>query len=75
MVTIGNQGGPEHLLRRIGDHRLGEIHDVVKISVSLVQLQHREFGIVPGGQALVAEIPVISKTRSIPPTSKRLRFS
>ncbi len=36
---------------------LGQVHDVPEVGVSLIQLQHRELRVVPGGDAFVAEDP------------------
>ncbi len=36
-------------------HLLDELHDVIQVHVGLVELHEREFGIVPGGNSLVAE--------------------
>ncbi len=44
--------------RGVADQRLHQIHRVLVVRVGLVELQHREFGIVPGRQTLVAEIAV-----------------
>ena len=41
----------------VGDELLGELHHVVVVAVRLVELEHRELGVVPRGQALVAEHP------------------
>ena len=45
----------DRLARRVGDQLLGQPHHVEVIGKGLVQLQHRELGIVPGRQAFVAE--------------------
>ena len=37
---------------------LGERHHVVDVAVGLVELEHRELGVVPGGDAFVAEVAV-----------------
>jgi hypothetical protein len=52
------RGLAERRLRGVADHVLGEIHDVGVRRVRLVELEHRELGIVPRRHALVAEIPV-----------------
>ena len=41
----------------MGDELLGERHHVAVVAVGLVELEHRELGVVPGRQALVAEHP------------------
>jgi hypothetical protein len=48
VVREGGAGGGD-------DHRLGEVHHVVVVGEGLVGLQHRELGVVPGVDALVAE--------------------
>jgi hypothetical protein len=40
-----------------GKHLLDHAHDIVIVSISLIALQHGELGVVPGGDALVAEVP------------------
>ena len=49
---------PMRLHRDVADHRFGQVHDLVVGRVGLVQLQHRELGVVPGADAFVAEIAV-----------------
>ena len=39
-------------------HVLGQRHDVAVVGVRLIQLEHRELGVVPGRHALVAEVAV-----------------
>ena len=46
------------LLRDMGDQRLHEVHHPADIRVCLVNLEHRELGIVRAVQPLVPEIPV-----------------
>ena len=41
--------------RGVGDQLLGEAHHVVVVGERLVQLQHRELGVVPRRQSFVAE--------------------
>ena len=45
-------------LRHVPDQRLGQVHQVVIVAVGLVELEHRELGVVPRRDALVAEIAV-----------------
>ena len=40
------------------DHVFGELHQVVVVRIGLVELEHGEFGIVLGADALVAEIAI-----------------
>ena len=42
-------------MRRVGDQLLGEPHHVGVVGERLVELEHRELGIVPRRQAFVAE--------------------
>ena len=46
------------LQRDIADHRFGQVHDLDVRGVGLVQLEHRELGVVPGADAFVAEVAV-----------------
>jgi hypothetical protein len=48
----------EHPARHLAQQLLGEVHQVVVIPVRLVELEHRELGIVARGNALVAEVAV-----------------
>ena len=47
-----------HLPHEMPDQILGQSHQVLVVGISLVEFQHRKFGIVPGGQSLVAKITV-----------------
>ena len=58
VILVGNLGGAQHVLRQGAQHVLGEVHQVVVIRVGLVELQHGEFRVVPGAEALVAEVAV-----------------
>ncbi len=40
------------------EHLLGQLHQVVVVGVGLVELEHRELGIVLGGDALVPEVSI-----------------
>ena len=40
------------------EHLLGEIHQVAIVAVRLIELEHREFGIVARRQTFVAEVPI-----------------
>ena len=46
------------LARRVAQHRLGEVHQVVVVPVGRIELHHREFGVVPHRDAFVAEAAV-----------------
>ncbi len=41
----------------LGDEHLADVHHVVPVAERLVELHHRELGVVTGGDALVAEDP------------------
>ncbi len=47
----------ERIARRLHDELLGERHHVGDVGVRLVGLHHRELGVVPAGETLVAEHP------------------
>ncbi len=49
--------GADRITCRLGDQDLADVHDVVPVAEGLVQLDHRELGVVPGRDALVAEDP------------------
>jgi hypothetical protein len=59
----------------VGDQVLGERHHVGVVGVGLVELEHRELGVVPGGEPSLRNTRPISNTRSKPPTTSRLRYS
>ena len=61
--------------RHVASNSSVSVHHVVVVGVGLVELQHRELGVVRAVDALVAEVRPISKTRSKPPTISRLRYS
>ena len=42
----------------MGEHRLGEPHQVLKSGKGLIELHHGEFRVVLGGDALVAKVAV-----------------
>ena len=49
---------PQHALRDVAQQRLGEVHQVAVVRVRLVELEHRELGVVPRRDAFVAEVAV-----------------
>ena len=50
---------PPRLRRREGaEQHLGKVHELPVVGVRLVELEHGELGVVPGGEPLVAEVPV-----------------
>jgi hypothetical protein len=57
------------------DHLLGEVDQVAVVRVGLVELQHRELGIVPGGQPLVAEVAVDLIDALEAADTRRFRYS
>jgi hypothetical protein len=58
LALVAHQGRRQQHLSRAADQGLGEIHDVVAVGVRLVQLEHRELGIVLRRQSLVTEVAV-----------------
>ena len=48
----------DHGLGRAAHHPLDQVHQVTVVRVGLVELEHREFGVVPRRQTLVAEVAV-----------------
>ena len=48
---------PTQLAGEVGDELLGELHVHVVVAVGLVQLEHRELGVVPRREPLVPEHP------------------
>ena len=55
--AVGQRRRPQHVVASARDQLLGERHHVGVVGVRLVQLEHRELGVVPGRDALVAEHP------------------
>ena len=57
-VVPGKRDGrvPVHLLREEREDLLGEVHHVVVVPVGLVDLHHRELGVVVGVDVLVPEV-------------------
>ena len=47
-----------YLLRQPGDQLFGDVHHVVVGGIGLVEFEHSELRIVPGGQSFVAEVAV-----------------
>ena len=60
---------PQNLFANRGYERAYELHHSVVVGVRLVDLEHREFGIVPAVETLVAEDPAHLENLSKPPTS------
>ena len=54
---IGNPLAASHLLRHVSDHLLSQLHHLVVICISHVELEHRKFRIMGAVDALIAEIP------------------
>ena len=55
---IGDRRPAENFLRGLAHELLGQVHQVVIIPIGLVELEHRELGVVPRRDALVTEIAV-----------------
>ena len=47
-----------HIFCQTAKHRLGQIHQILVSSISLIELEHRELRIVPGGQSLITKISI-----------------
>ena len=58
LALVGDRRGAEHALRDLAEQRLGEVHQVAVVPVRLVELEHRELGVVPRRDAFVAEVAV-----------------
>ena len=58
LALVGNRCRAQHALRHVAEHRLRQVHEIAVIAIGLIELEHGEFRIVPGGDALVAEIAV-----------------
>jgi hypothetical protein len=58
MVAERHLGAADGVLRGGGDHLFGHPHQRLIVRVRLVELQHREFGVVLGRNAFVPEVPV-----------------
>ena len=56
-AAVADDGRAGHLPCQVRDQLLGQLHHVAVVGVGLVQLEHRELGVVAGRQALVAEHP------------------
>lgn len=58
LVAVGHVGGTEHRLGQLAEQFLGQVHVVFVVGVGLVELEHGEFGVVPGRDAFVTEVAV-----------------
>ena len=57
--VLGQHGqGSDHVLGDAAEQLLGEIHQLVVGRVGLVELKHRELGVVARAEPLVPEVPV-----------------
>jgi len=54
VALIGHRGAAGHLLRDAADQLLGQVHQVVVVAIRLVELEHRELGVVARRDAFVA---------------------
>ena len=57
-LAVFHGGGAEHFPRALRHQIFDEVHHRVIVGVGLIQFDHREFGIVRGVDAFVAEIAV-----------------
>ena len=55
---VGQALGAVEGLGQAAHRLLGPVHQIAIIGVRQIELQHREFGVVPRGQPLVAEVAV-----------------
>ena len=55
---IGHIRGAQYRLGQGTQHVLGQVHQVMVITVCLIELQHGEFRIMPGGEAFITEVTV-----------------
>jgi len=58
LALVRKGRAPEQHRAEVGEHLLGQGHEVFVVGVGLVELQHGELGIVLGRDALVAEVAV-----------------
>ncbi len=49
ITLITYLGGTQHVLGQLAQHFLGQVHQVVVITIGLVELKHGEFRIMTGG--------------------------
>ena len=57
-ALVVEDGSAEHGLRHAAQQVLGQVHQVTVVRVGLIELEHGELGVVPGGQALIAEVAI-----------------
>ena len=57
LALVGEREPAGQRLAELGEERLGQLHQVAVVGVRLVELEHRELGVVLGRDALVAEDP------------------
>ena len=57
-ALVGHLPAPEDGVGEPLHHALDQVHQVPEVRVGLVELEHRELGVVPRGQPLVAEVAV-----------------
>ena len=75
LTVIRNHFGTANLLCDAREHFFRQVHQVGVIAVRLIELEHREFGIVPRRNPLIPEMRFRSYTRFSPPTISRFRYS
>ena len=57
-ALILERGLAEHVDRAFAQHRFDEIHGIAVVRIGLIELEHRELGVVARAQPLVAEVAV-----------------
>ena len=58
LALIGDRRRAENLFCDLAHELLGQVHQIVIIPIRLVELEHRELGVMPRRDAFVAKIPV-----------------
>ena len=58
LVAVRHVGGAQHRLRQLTEQLFGQVHVVAVVRVGLIELEHGEFRVVAGRDALVAEVAV-----------------
>ena len=58
LVLVIDPGCTQHLPGHHAQHILGKVHQVVVVGISLIELQHGELRIVPGGEPFITEVTV-----------------
>ena len=67
---------PAHDLAGKGaEQHFGQVHQIPVVGVCLIELEHRELGVVRVESPSLRKLRLISNTRSKPPTTRRFRYS